>query len=378
MKIAIIGHKRIPSREGGVEVVVEELATRMAALGHEVIAYSRRGHNVAGKQYDRDRGFPKKPYMYKGVKVVPVKTIDAKGLAAMTSSIFATIKAIKEHPDVIHYHAEGPCAALFLAHIAGIRTVATIHGLDWRRAKWGRLASCYLKLGERIAVKYADEIIVLSKNMQQYFKLKYNRQTCYIPNGINKASQVSAKEIKSKYGLDKDEYILYLGRVVPEKGIEYLIDAFKTIDTDKKLVIAGGSSDSEEYFQQIKHKAQTDHRIIFTGFVEGRVLTELYSNSYVYVLPSDLEGMPMSLLEAMSYGNCCLVSDIPECREVVGDKAVLFNHGSVISLKNQLNALLLDSRKRLFYKNQSSEFITHKYSWDTIVKKTLILYCGKN
>ena len=153
MRIAFIGHKRIPSREGGIEIVVDELATRMVARGEQVVVYNRKGHNVASD----------KPYMYRGVKVIPVTTIDAKGLAALTSSFFATLKAIKARPDVIHYHAEGPCVPLRLAHWAGIRTVATIHGLDWQRAKWGRFASMYLKLGERTAAKCADEVIVLSR-----------------------------------------------------------------------------------------------------------------------------------------------------------------------------------------------------------------------
>ena len=151
MKSAFIGHKRIPSREGGVDIVVDELATRMATLGEQVVAYSRKGHNVAGAEFDNESNISDAPYLYKGVQVVPVTTIEAKGLAALSSSFFATLKAIKARPDVIHYHAEGPCVPLRLAHWAGIRTVATIHGLDWQRAKWGRLASLYLKLGERTA-----------------------------------------------------------------------------------------------------------------------------------------------------------------------------------------------------------------------------------
>lgn len=163
MRVAFIGHKRIPSREGGIEVVVDELATRMAARGHKVVAYNRRGHNVAGEQYDGDANRSGKPFWYRGVRVVPVTTVDAKGLAALSSSFFATLKALRARPDVVHYHAEGPCVMLRLAHWAGLRTVATIHGLDWQRAKWGRFASWYLRLGERTAAKCADEVIVFSQ-----------------------------------------------------------------------------------------------------------------------------------------------------------------------------------------------------------------------
>lgn len=267
MKIAMVGHKRIPSREGGVEIVVEELATRMVARGEQVVAYSRKGHNVAGSEFDNESNANNRPYVYKGVKIIPVATIDAKGLAALSSSFFATLKAIAARPDVIHYHAEGPCVMLRLAHWFGIRTVATIHGLDWQRAKWGRFASWYLKFGERTAARCADEVIVLSRNMQRYFRDTYGRETRFIPNGIERSQPVRADIITQRYGLEKDGYILFLGRIVPEKGVHYLIEAFKQLDTDKKLVIAGGASDSSEYYEQIQSAAAGDPRIILTGFV---------------------------------------------------------------------------------------------------------------
>ena len=374
MKIAMVGHKRIPSREGGVEIVVEELATRMVARGEQVVAYSRKGHNVAGSEFDNESNANNRPYVYKGVKIIPVATIDAKGLAALSSSFFATLKAIAARPDVIHYHAEGPCVMLRLAHWFGIRTVATIHGLDWQRAKWGRFASWYLKFGERTAARCADEVIVLSRNMQRYFRDAYGRETRFIPNGIERNQPVRADIITRRYGLEKDGYILFLGRIVPEKGVHYLIEAFKRLDTDKKLVIAGGASDSSEYYEQIQSAAVSDPRIILTGFVEGRMLQELYSNAYVYVLPSDLEGMPMSLLEAMSYGCCCLVSDIPECTEVVEDHAAVFRHGDVDDLGRHLSMLVADRERVVDMREQAAEYICFKYSWESVTDQTLRLY----
>lgn len=374
MKIAFIGHKRIPSREGGIEIVVEELSTRMAAREHQVVVYNRKGHNVAGAEFDNESNRENRPYTYKGVKVVPVTTIDAKGMAALTSSFFATLKAIKARPDVIHYHAEGPCVMLRLAHWFGIRTVATIHGLDWQRAKWGRFASWYLKFGERTAARCADEVIVLSRNMQRYFRDAYGRETRFIPNGIERSEPVRADIITQRYGLEKDGYILFLGRIVPEKGVHYLIEAFKRLDTDKKLVIAGGVSDSSEYYEQIQSAVASDPRIILTGFVEGRMLRELYSNAYMYVLPSDLEGMPMSLLEAMSYGCCCLVSDIPECTEVVEDHAAVFRHGDVDDLGRQLSALIAAPERVNAMRKNASEFVCAKYSWDSVTTRTLAFY----
>ena len=272
MRIAFVGHKRIPSREGGIEIVVDELATRMVARGHQVVAYNRSGHNVAGSEFDGVANGHGKRFSYHGVDVVSVPTIEGKGLAALSSSFFATLRAIVTRPDVIHYHAEGPCVMLRLAHWAGIRTVATIHGLDWRRAKWGKFASTYLKLGERTAATCADEVIVLSRNMQEFFRNTYGRDTRFIPNGITSKVIVPADRINASFGLGKDGYFLFLGRIVPEKGVHYLIEAFRKVHTDRKLVIAGGSSDSSDYQRHIQDMAKSDPRIVLTGFVQGEVL----------------------------------------------------------------------------------------------------------
>lgn len=369
LKIAMLGHKRIPSREGGVEIVVEELSTRMVALGHEVTCYNRKGHHVSGKEFDEE-----KLKEYKGIKLKTVPTINLRGIAAMSSSIFAAIKAAFGKYDVIHFHAEGPCAMLWLPKLFGKRCIATIHGLDHQRAKWGKLASTYIMLGEKCAVKFADEIIVLSESVQKYFKETYGRETKFIPNGVNRPELRNAELIIEEFSLNKDEYILFLGRLVPEKGIKNLIQAFKEVKTNKKLVIAGGSSDTNEFEKELKEFAKSDERIIFTGFVQGKELEELYSNAYLYCLPSDLEGMPLSLLEAMSYGNCCLVSDIDECTSVVEDKGFIFKKSDINDLKEKLQNAC-DSLKMVGkYKMEASEFICKKYNWDEIVKETLEVY----
>ena len=369
LNIAMLGHKRIPSREGGIEVVVEELSTRMVQLGHQITCYNRRGHHVSGSEFDGA-----KLDEYKGVRLKTVFTINRKGLAAMTSSISAAIKVAFGKYDVVHFHAEGPAFMCWLPKIFGKRVIVTVHGLDHQRAKWGRFASWYIMQGEKNAVKYANEIIVLSRNVQRYFKDKYGRETVYIPNGVNKNPIRPADQIMKKWGLERDSYILFIGRIVPEKGAHYLIKAFKEIKTDKRLVIAGGSSDTNGYMDELRVLAKGDDRIIFTGFVQGRLKHELYSNAYVYVLPSDLEGMPLSLLEAMSYGNCCLTSDIDECTETVGDKAVAFIKGNVDDLRDKLQWLIDDSRAVEKYKETAADYILEKYNWDDVVEKTLVLY----
>lgn len=372
LKIAMIGHKRIPSREGGVEIVVEELSTRMVESGYQVICYNRKGHHVSGAEFDSATLSE-----YKGIKLQSVWTLDRKGLSALTSSLSAAIKAAFGKYDVVHFHAEGPCAVLWIPKLFGKRCIATIHGIDWQRAKWSGLASKYIKFGEKVAAKYADEVIVLSKNVQKYFQLNYQRQTQFIPNGVNRPIRRNVEEIYDKYGLRKDSYILFLGRIVPEKGIQYLIEAFKKVKTDKYLVIAGGSSDTQEFLNEIRNMAKDDERILFTGFVEGNTLDELYSNAYIYTLPSDLEGMPLSLLEAMSYGNCCLTSDISECKEVIEDKAILFKKSDVSDLQDKLQYLCDHPDIIEHYKSESTDFICNKYNWDDVVNKTMKLYKEK-
>ena len=371
LRIAMLGHKRIPSREGGVEIVVEELATRMVERGNEVTCLNRAGHHVSGKEFDE-----KNKKEYKGIRLKTVPTLDKKGLAAMTASVTGGVCAAFGKYDVVHFHAEGPCAMLWLPKLFGKRCVATIHGLDHQRAKWGKLASTYIMMGEKCAVKHADEIIVLSKGVQDYFREKYGRETRFIPNGVNRPVVRKADIIRYKYGLEKDDYILYLGRLVPEKGLRYLVEAFKKVDTKKKLVIAGGSSDTDAFANEIKEMAKDDDRIIFTGFVQGEELDELYSNAYIYTLPSDLEGMPLSLLEAMSYGNCCLVSDIDECASVVEDKALVFKKSDVDDLREKLQQACDKPKMVKKYKEEAADFICEKYNWDDVVEKTLNLYRG--
>ena len=358
LRVAILGHKTIPSRQGGIEIVVEQLAVRMVKLGQQVTVYNRSGHHVSGKEFDE-----KRVNEYQGIRMKYVPTIDKKGLAAVSASFFATLYSAFGRYDVVHIHAEGPAFFCWLPKLLGKRVINTVHGLDWDREKWrGSVASKFIRGGEKNAVKYADEIIVLSKGVQKYFMETYGRETHFIPNGVNRPQIREANLITDHFGLKKDSYILFLGRLVPEKGIRYLVEAFKNVKTDKKLVIAGGSSDTDSFMEELKELAKGDDRILFTGFVQGAMLDELYNNAYIYTLPSDLEGMPLSLLEAMSYGNCCLVSDIPECAEVVEDKALIFKKSDVEDLREKLQEACDHPEMVMKLKKQAADFICEKYN----------------
>ena len=369
LKIAMIGHKRIPSREGGVEIVVDELSTRLVKMGCRVDAYNRYGRHTAGKKYTQYKGKE-----YHGIRLITIPTFRNGKLNAIVYSVIAAFRALFGGYDIIHFHAEGPCIMVWLPKLFGIRTIATIHGLDWQRSKWGNFATKVLKAGERMAARRADEVIVLSKNMQDYFLETYGRQTRFISNGIQRPALYEPKEIREKYGLEKDGYILFVARIVPEKGLHYLIDAYKKIRTEKRLVIAGGNSHSQSYMDEVEAMAAEDPRILMTGFVAGRVLEELYSNACFFVLPSDVEGMAVSLLEAMSYGNCCLVSDIRENTEVVAEHAAVFRKSDTQDLQKKMEELLEHPEIRAAYKEKAADYICGKYNWDDVAEQTLRLY----
>ena len=370
MKIAMIGHKRIPSRSGGVEVVVEELSSRMAQKGHDVAVYNRN----CGEEKIKE---------YRGAKIVEVRTFKKLALNAMVYSLHATLKVIFKKYDVVHYHAEGPCAMIPIAKLFGKKVVATIHGLDWQRNKWGGFASKYIMFGEKMAAKHADKVIVLSKNVQNYFKETYDCNAVFIPNGINPVTVEPAEIIKEKIGLEKDGYILFLARITPEKGLDYLIEAYKQLNTDKKLVIAGSINPQTEYIESVLEKAKGNDNIIFTDFVSGKTLSELFSNCFVYVLPSDIEGMPMSLLEAVGYDARVIVSDIPENIDCLDGYGNSFEHSNWAALKELLSRCLKNEQLKAndFKENLSAEQVQQmrdelmkKYDWDAITDLTLEAY----
>lgn len=370
MKVAMIGHKVVPSRRGGIEKVLTSLCPLLVEQGVEVTCYNRTSDKVENEylEWVKDGSF-------NGVKLKSAPTLNVKGIAAMMASFTAAIAASFGKYDVVHFHAEGPCAALWIPKLFGKKCVATVHGLDWQREKWGKgFASKYIKFGEKCLAKYADEVIVLSRSAQDYFKETYGRDTVIIHNGIEKPTKKAANLITKQFGLNANEYIGIISRLTAEKGIHYLIDAYKEIETDKKLVIVGDTSDTDDYVELLKEKAGDNENIIFTGFQSGEVLEELYSNAYIMALPSDLEGMSMSLLEALSYGNAVLCSDIPENTAVAEDRAVYFKKSDVDDLKNKLENLLNDTKSVQNLRAGVDEFILSRYNWKDIAVKTCDLY----
>lgn len=356
----MIGHKRIPSREGGVEIVVMELSMRMVTRGNKVDAYNRWDLLMDDGKVGGD---------FHGVRIIQIPTVHNSKLNAFIYSVVATFRAILGRYDVLHYHAIGSCAMIWLAHLFRCKTIATVHGLDWQRAKWNKFATWYLRFGEKMAAKYADEVIVLSKANQKYFKETYGRDTHLIPNGMQWRVAPPASVIRDKYGLEKGDYVLYLARIVPEKGLHYLLDAFLQVETTKRLLVAGKLVFEDDYCRRIRELAARDSRVILADFVQGRELEELFGNCALYVLPSDIEGMPISLLEAISYHAPCLVSDIEENIETAKGYADSFRRGDVDSLRDKLSELLAKPQRP-----PSAEAAPAFEDWEQVTDQTISLY----
>ena len=366
----MIGHKVVPSRRGGIENVLTTLCPLLVDMGDDVTCYNRSTDHVENEYVGTV-----KDKKYRGVTLRDAWTVNARGVSAMIASFTAAIAAAFGKYDIIHFHAEGPCAAMWIPKMFGKRCVATVHGLDWQREKWGKgFASKYIKFGERVMVKCADEIIVLSESAREYFKNTYNRETVLIYNGIEQPEKKDAEKITELYGLSKDEYICMVSRLTAEKGVHYLIDAYNNIKTDKKLVIAGDTSDTDDYVAMIKQKAENNPNIMFTGFISGDVLKEIYSNAYIVALPSDIEGMSLSLLEALAYGNAVLCSDIPENTLVTEDKAMHFEKSNADDLAAKLQMMCEDETIVHTLRDGVDTFILQKYNWSDVAQATHGLY----
>lgn len=370
LKIGICGHKKIVGREGGVEIVVQEISERLVKKGHQVTVYDRKGHHVSGAEYDD-------PYYdsineYKGIKIIKVPTVDRAGFSALIYSVLASIHMAFSDYDVVMYHAEGPSVMCWLPSLFGIPVVAENHGLDWARQKWGGAASRLIKAGEMMMASQSECLIVLSRHIQEYFWDVYHKKSTIVPNGVDRGDKKEARLIKEKFGIEAG-YILSLNRLVPEKGIHYLIEAYKKLEAKRgkdnipKLVIAGGISGTEGYGKELFDLADGDENIIFTGFVQGEMLEELYSNCYLYVLPSDVEGMPLSLLEAMSYGCACLTSDITECWDVVRDHGMTFEKSNINDLESKLEYAIDNPSVIDDYQRNAADYICKRHNWDSSV-----------
>lgn len=364
IRVAMIGQKGYPPVHGGIEKHVAELAARLAPAGVEITLYSRPHYSDADG-----------PTELPGVTVRRIPSIPTKHLDAITHTVACTWDALRTGHHILHYHALGPGLLSGLPRVlARRRTVVTVHGLDWQREKWGRLAAGILRLGEHASARLPDRTIVVSEALAAHFRERHGVDPICIPNGIS-TPVLRPPRLSPALGVHAP-YILFVGRLVPEKGCHLLLKAHAALPADLRervqLVIAGDAGFTEGYARGLREAAGPGVR--FTGFVHGEVLDELYSNAELVVLPSSLEGLSIALLEGMSYGRCCLVSDIPPNREAGADCAPYFPSGDATVLGARLAELLGDDEARARYGAAARRRVLETYSWERAAAATLAVY----
>jgi glycosyltransferase involved in cell wall biosynthesis len=370
MKIAFIGQKGIPVTFGGVEYHVDKLSREMASLDHKVTAYVRNWYT--------DR----KIKNHHGVRLIHIPTIRGKHLDASVHSLLCSVHALFKKYDIIHYHGIGPAFFSLIPSLFRKNVVTTIHRLDWETEKWKKWAKRTLKWGEYVSVKIPKRTIVISTELKKYIKEKHGKETIFISHGIAIPEPVPPALIKDKYGLDGKDYILFMGRLSPEKRVDWLINAFQSLDLttadgrNLKLVVAGGSSATPEYSQRLQDMAKDTPDVIFTGYVTGVEKAEFFSNALLFSLPSSLEGFPIVLLEAKSYGICCLVSDIPPHRELFnsGIDGMLFKSDSRTDLCARLEMLIKDPQNTERLGKQAKVTLQQIPDWREVAERTLDIY----
>jgi glycosyltransferase involved in cell wall biosynthesis len=364
----MIGQRGIPATFGGIEHHVEEIGSRLAARGHDVAVYTRT--NYAEERHDQ----------YRGMRPRYLPTLDSKHLDAIVHSTLSTFDAVIRRADIVHYHAVGPgIPAVVPRFLSRSKVVLTVHGLDADRAKWGGGARVVLRLAQWLSARVPDETIVVSKELERYYRDRQRRRTVYIANGVGEPTLRPPQEITSRFGLHGDDYVLFVGRMVPEKAPDLLIRAFRSVNTDRRLVLAGGSSHTDDFLHSLQRLAASDRRVQMTGYVYGPVLEELYTNASAFVLPSSLEGLPLTLLEAASYGTPIVLSDIPPHLEVVGDDGPghrIFRSGDEGALVGALRETLTDTRAQRRGAESLRQDILSSYTWEHAVDGTESVYAS--
>lgn len=357
MRIAFIGQKGLPATYGGVEKHVEELGARLAERGYKISAYT-------GTNYNNFNGY------YRGMKIIPIPSIPQKHTEMISRTFFSLLYLLNKEVDIVHIHSIDPAILSFIPRLNS-KVVVTSHGQAYRREKWGPILKKISELAERAYVVFPNKRISVSKTLKKYYQTRYSCEVVYIPNGAN-VKVVNSTSAIEKLGLSANGYVLFVGRIIPTKGCGLLIKAFEKVRTDKKLVVAGGGSYTHEYVDQLKRAANKN--TIFLGYRYGKELEELYANAYCCVVPSEIEGLAISLLEAMSFGKCVICSDIPENLEVAKGTGIMFRSRDVEDLTNKLkfvvkNPLYCEERGA-----KAREHIIDEYNWDRIVDQTEEVY----
>lgn len=365
MRIAHIGLRGVPAKYSGIERAVDEIGARLVACGHDVTVYCMAGH------------YPEKPASHRGIRLRYVPTVPTKNLEMIVYSFLSTISASLQSYDVLHFHALGPSTMAYIPRLLRKKTVVTVHGLDWQREKWGRAARMYLKFGEYASWRFPHETIVVSRSLQSHYGRHHGRIAHYIPNGVGHQQYAELHQAAARFSVEKRKYLVYVGRLTPEKNIHLLIEAFRSLNSNMKLLIVGGGSETS-YLEQLQALAARDSRVVLTGPLYGECLEELVSNAFLFVLPSSIEGLPVALLEALCQGVPALVSDIAENVEVLHqgayDRGFVCPVGNPSALEGLLRSLLDNPDQVERKRGIGKESLQQEYDWDRITDETLRIY----
>jgi glycosyltransferase involved in cell wall biosynthesis len=327
MRIAVLGSRHILSGYSGIEQVLKNTLPHLVARGHEVTVFGG-PPPAAGAGAE-----------WKGVRSVAIRGLRGKHAETLSRTALAIPRVLGGGFDVAVFTHQGPGLFSPVARLAGAASVVMVPGLDWQRAKWGKLASGAIRTAERVAVRWADGILVLSPRIGRYFAATYGRQTTYVPNGIEPTPPPASAEALAAFGVRPRGYVLFAARLVPEKACHELIAAWNGVETELKLVVAGGGAADDPYVRAL-HAAADPAKVVFTGHVKGPALAQLFGHAYAFVLPSHLEGQSVALLEALGAGRAVLVSDIPENLEAIEAGGFSFRVGDVAHLRSSLDWLV--------------------------------------
>ncbi len=370
MRIAMIGQKGIPAIYGGVERHVEDLSRELVKQGHDVLVYARAWYT------------PKALKNYHGVTIVHTPTIHTKHLDTISHTFTSTLSAIRHNCDVIHYHGVGPALLSWIPRIFAPNTkvVVTFHCIDRYHQKWGIVAKTMLWLGEKAACTFAHQTIAVSRTIQNYCLNEYHTKVEYIPNGVVVFKKNGANLLE-KYDLTPNKYVLMVSRLVRHKGAHYLLEAWQMARSqypellkDYKLAIVGGSTFTDDYLDELHYIARGDKSIVFTGWMHGQILEETYANCGLYINPSENEGMPITVLQAMAYGKPVLLSNIPEHQELISDPNFLFRNASIVDLSEKIVKLIKDENLCTTAGLENKKLTKKSFSWTDLSKHTLAVY----
>jgi glycosyltransferase involved in cell wall biosynthesis len=360
LRIAMIGIKAIPARDGGFETAVDEMSRGMVASGHEVVVYNRSGMSVhPGNNYE-------------GVELVELPTLKSKNLSTIIHAFLASMHVAFHRADVVHYFITGTTLFAPIPRLLGMKVVCSVDGTDWQRKKWGRFARWYLKMSESLAVRFSHALVSDSRDVQKYYTRRYGAESSLITYGIREIP-VTGHDWLDRFALHSREYVLFVGRLVPENNIHELIRAFEQTSTDKKLVIVGDDPWEKEYVRSLK--STTDPRVMFTGGVYGQGYAQLQKNAYLFVLPDEVGGTHPALVEAMGFGNCILVNDTASNLEVIGDAGFSYaGKEGPADLARQLHMLLDNPSLVADFRLKAEERARAHYRWECVVRDHLALY----